>query len=96
MVGNRQLDWEASYEIVLALADQYPQFGLEELTQLGLATLRQMILSLPTFADDGALAHDDLLQGILRDWYEELLETTSVESVDVVASPAEEKHVFWR
>jgi Fe-S-cluster formation regulator IscX/YfhJ len=30
-----------------------------------------MIIDLPNFADDPTLANDDLLNDILREWYEE-------------------------
>jgi FeS assembly protein IscX len=62
------LYWEASYEIVLALRERYPQRALEE---LGLAELREMIVALPHFADEPALGNEALLRGILREWYEE-------------------------
>ena len=42
-----------------------------DLDTLGLAQLLEWIIALPGFADDPALAHDDLLSGILREWYEE-------------------------
>jgi FeS assembly protein IscX len=62
------LVWDASYEIVLALMDVYPKM---DLSQLGLAQLKAMIVTLPAFADDPSLAHDGLLTSILREWYEE-------------------------
>jgi FeS assembly protein IscX len=62
------LVWEASYEIVLALMRHYPAADIE---QVGLQQLHQMVVALPGFADDPALAHDALLASILREWYEE-------------------------
>jgi FeS assembly protein IscX len=62
------LYWEASYEIVLQLIAHYPDVDLDN---LGLEDLNQMIVSLPGFADDPALAHDELLVEILREYYEE-------------------------
>ncbi|GAB4550310.1 MAG: hypothetical protein OHK0023_16050 [Anaerolineae bacterium] len=62
------LGWDATYEIVLALMQQFPSADLD---QVGLHQLKSMILGLPNFADDPALAHDDLLADILREWWEE-------------------------
>mgnify|MGYP005841717717 CR=1 FL=1 len=63
------LCWEASYEIVLALKAQHPDVPIDS---VGLAELQAMIVALPGFADDPALAHDALLCEILREWYEEV------------------------
>lgn len=62
------LYWESSYEIVLELMARYPDADLDS---LGLHELYQMIVTLPNFADDPALAHDGLLTEILREYYEE-------------------------
>lgn len=62
------LYWETSYEIVLELMARYPDADLDS---LGLQELYQMIITLPNFADDPALAHDGLLTEILREYYEE-------------------------
>ncbi len=63
------LYWDASYEIVLALMDQYPN---AELDDLGLDELSRRIIALPAFADDPDLVNDAILKEILRDWYEEI------------------------
>jgi len=47
-----------------------------DLDGLGLGQLFEWIIALPGFADDPALAHDGLLSGILREWYEEKNETS--------------------
>lgn len=62
------LGWDSSYEIVLALMAAYPDAHVEA---IGLQQLKAMILGLPAFQDDPALAHDDLLCEILKEWYEE-------------------------
>ena len=62
------LHWEASYEIVLALMDAYPSAVVEE---LGIHQLQKMIINLPDFADDPVIASEEILTGILREWYEE-------------------------
>ena len=64
-----ELHWDASYEIVLALTETYPDADLETMT---LDDLSQRVTNLPGFADDPALANDAILRAILRDWYEEL------------------------
>jgi FeS assembly protein IscX len=63
------LDWEATYEIVLALMERYPNVDIE---LVGTEQLLHWIIALPNFVDDPALANEDILNGILREWYEEL------------------------
>jgi FeS assembly protein IscX len=63
------LHWEASYEIVLALMQRYPDADIET---LGLNQLYQMIVSLPDFDDDSAMVTDHYLKDILGEWYEEV------------------------
>jgi FeS assembly protein IscX len=65
---NLTLDWDASYEIIRALDDLYPNIDIDT---IGLQQLKEMIVALPNFVDDPALAHDGLLREILREWYEE-------------------------
>lgn len=67
------LYWEASYEIVLSLMQHHADADLDS---LGLQQLLAWIIALPGFADDPALANDDLLTDILREWYEEKSETS--------------------
>lgn len=62
------LYWDSTYEIVLNLMELYPDADLDA---LGLQQLYTWVIALPGFADDPALAHDDLLIEILREWYEE-------------------------
>ena len=64
-----QLYWDSTYEIVLALMENYPDANLET---LGLEELNRKVVSLPGFADDPAWANDAILKAILRDWYEEI------------------------
>lgn len=65
---GQALYWDATYEIVLALMEAYPDIDLDD---LGLDELGGLISSLPAFADDPDLVNDAILRGILRDWYEE-------------------------
>ena len=64
----RPLYWEASYDIVLSLVEQYPDADVEI---VGLDQLYRMVIALPDFADNPALANDKILEDILREWYEE-------------------------
>ena len=62
------LYWDSTYEIVLALIETYPAV---EIDMVGLQELNDWIVNLPNFADDPLLVNDNILRGILRDWYEE-------------------------
>ncbi len=64
-----ELYWDASYEIVLRLKEAYPQIDVET---VGTGQLFQWIIALPDFADDPELANEGILNGILREWYEEV------------------------
>jgi len=63
------LYWDSSYEIVLSLIAAHPDLDVE---QVGIDQLYQLIIALPNFADDPALANDGILNEILREWYEEV------------------------
>lgn len=63
------LYWDASYEIVLSLMEHHAGIHVEA---VGLEELCQLIVSLPDFADDPALANEGILNAILREWYEEV------------------------
>lgn len=63
------LYWDTPYEIVLALCAAHSDAHLET---LGLAELWSWVVALPNFADDPDLANDEMLNDILREWYEEV------------------------
>lgn len=63
------LTWDASFEIALRLMEVYKDVDVET---VGMEQLREMIIALPDFADDPALANDAILKDILREWYEEV------------------------
>lgn len=67
-MSHKTLYWDATYEIVLALVEKYPDM---EVSSVGLEQLKQMIIDLPGFEDDPALANNSILNDILREWYEE-------------------------
>jgi FeS assembly protein IscX len=62
------LYWESSYAIILALMEAHPDVDVET---VGTDQLFRWIVALPNFADDPLLAHEALLEQILREWYEE-------------------------
>lgn len=65
---GKSLYWDASYEIVLALIDAYPDVDVDS---VGIQQLYQMVIGLPDFADEPSLANDSILNDLLREWYEE-------------------------
>jgi FeS assembly protein IscX len=67
-MSEKPLYWDASYEIVLTLMEVHKDV---DVTSVGTQELYHMIIDLPNFADDPALANDGILQDILREWYEE-------------------------
>lgn len=68
-MGGQRLNWDSTYEIVLALKDLYPKMVLEDLS---LDDLNALIVGLPGFSDDHELVNDAILRAILREWYEEI------------------------
>lgn len=63
------LTWDSTYEIVLALIENHPELDVES---IGTQQLYELIMALPTFGDDPLLVNDGILNGILREWYEEI------------------------
>ncbi len=65
---TQPLYWEPTFEVALALIQTYPNFDIES---IGMKQLKDMIIALPNFADDPGIASEELLRGILNEWYEE-------------------------
>ncbi len=65
---SNPLYWDNTYEIVLALMEQFPTVDVE---MVGMEQLHQWVIALPSFADDPHLVTDQILNDILREWYEE-------------------------
>ena len=63
------LNWDAIYEIVLALKALHPGQNLEEVS---LGDIFKWTTALPEFADDPELANDEILSAIYQEWYEEI------------------------
>ncbi len=63
------LTWDSTYEIVLALITNHPKVDVET---IGTQQLYELITALPDFGDDPLLVNDGILNGILREWYEEI------------------------
>jgi FeS assembly protein IscX len=67
---SEPLTWESTYAIALALKKSHP--GID-MGAVSLGMIYQWTLALENFADDPALANDDILSAIYQDWYEEIL-----------------------
>jgi FeS assembly protein IscX len=64
------LNWESTYAIALELKRRHPDVTLEHVS---LGQILEWTLALEEFADDPALANDDLLAAIYQDWFEEII-----------------------
>lgn len=75
MQYNTQVDnpltWDDSFAIALALGAEYPDVHLAEVS---LQMIYRWTVALPDFADDRALANDQVLAAIYQEWYEQSLE----------------------
>ena len=65
---SNPLNWDAVFEIALALKTKYPQADLEKAS---LEDIFSWTIGLSNFEDDPDLANDDILTVILQEWYEE-------------------------
>ncbi len=65
-----ELTWESTYAIALELKRRHPQANL---ATVSLGQVYEWTLALPEFQDDPSLCNDDILNAILRDWYEETI-----------------------
>ena len=63
-----ELYWEATYAIVMALIEQFPDHNPED---VGLNELAQIVQSLPGFNDEPGLETERILLDIQTVWYEE-------------------------
>jgi FeS assembly protein IscX len=63
------LYWDNTYEIVLALMEQYPTVDVET---VGTEQLYQWVITLPNFVDEPEIVTEQILRDILREWYEEM------------------------
>ncbi len=66
------LTWEATYALAEALRKQH---GEVDLMTVSLGDVYRWVLALPGFDDDPALANDEILLAIYREWLEMTLET---------------------
>ena len=64
------LNWESTYAIALELKRLYPEADLQNVS---LNMIYTWTLALEGFADDPALANDEILNAIFQDWFEETL-----------------------
>ena len=68
---NASLDWDATYEIALAIFKAHPNVEPEETS---LELLYQWVLNLPGFDDDPVFGSDEILAAIYQEWYEIILD----------------------
>ncbi len=61
------LDWDASFAIAKVLQHQYPHLEIESVS---LEMIYHLALGLSDFKDDPALANDEVLAAIYREWLE--------------------------
>lgn len=64
------LTWEDSYAIARELRRRYKHVNLQDVS---LEMIYTWTLALEDFADDAALANDELLKAIFQEWFEEEL-----------------------
>ncbi len=64
------LTWEATYAIVDALQERHP---LRDLAEVSLEQIYRWVIALPNFDDDPALANDEILMDIYREWLDRLV-----------------------
>ena len=65
----KELSWESSYEVALALMAQHPGENLENVS---LGDIFNWTIALENFADEAELANEDILASIYQEWFEEL------------------------
>ncbi|NLF65337.1 MAG: Fe-S cluster assembly protein IscX [Chloroflexi bacterium] len=65
------LYWDATYAIVMALLEHYPEI---EPGEIGLHELQHLVIGLPDFKDDPGLANERILMDIQITWFEEAKE----------------------
>lgn len=70
-MGWEPLTWEATFALAKALREAHPHADLEAVS---LGQIQAWILALPDFDDDPALANDDILLDVYREWLEMTLE----------------------
>ena len=73
---SESFGWDANFAIAKALQARHPDIDLEDVS---LRNIYEWTLQLPEFDDDPALANDEILLAIYKDWLEELLELQSDE-----------------
>lgn len=64
-----ELYWDGAYEIALRLIESHPGAALNDVT---LQKIFEWTVGLPEFADDPALANEELLSAIYQEWFEEV------------------------
>ncbi len=63
------LTWDDCFPIACALKALYPNVKLEDVS---LQQIFDWTIALPGFSDEPALANENILMAIYREWYEEV------------------------
>jgi FeS assembly protein IscX len=66
-----ELYWDATYAIAVALLAAHPEVQPD---RVGLDQLLHLVVNLPGFMDDPALANERILMDIQNTWFEEARE----------------------
>jgi FeS assembly protein IscX len=66
-----ELYWDSTYAVAVALLAAHPDIRPDT---IGLDQLQQLVLDLPGFMDDPALANERILMDIQITWFEEARE----------------------
>ncbi|MEK7312795.1 MAG: Fe-S cluster assembly protein IscX [Chloroflexota bacterium] len=64
-----KLYWDGPYAIALRLIEAHPGVNLKDVS---LQKIYEWTVALPEFADDPALANEELLSAIYQEWFEEV------------------------
>ncbi len=67
MSAIEPLTWEATFALAERLHQQHPSIALEDVS---LGQIYRWVVALPDFDDDPALANDEVLLAIYREWLE--------------------------
>ncbi len=66
---DETLTWDDVFPIACALKTRYPDVNLEDVS---LQQIYRWTIDLPGFSDEPALANENILMSIYREWYEEV------------------------
>lgn len=65
-----KLYWDAVYSIAIEIKSRHPGIDMD---QVSLQNIYEWTIDLDNFADDPALANDEILLAIFQEWFEEII-----------------------